>query len=185
METLNIHLTFYWYDLDRAVQITILKNKLKRFNYITRHPTVPFLPPYMFRRYALLKNDVNPTSPCGIQILPISYFIRYNTKNVQFSVRLQAAHLLTYESFEVSNNNIQYWVQYRNAHALKSNYNYEFSFPNVGLMCLKDATSLIQINTGTKQSIKFQPHKDKKSYVFKYKNLGIGYHEYSVSQIGD
>lgn len=155
---------------------TVVKN-------IIMHPTVKCGNSGILGISNVLSCDANVSSEYGIKVMPFSGYIRYFTKDWQFSVRAQKEHLAFYVANDAVNDMAQYWVQYRNVHHAKILS--AAKFPDVGFISKTSQNALTKLSLPTGTDVKeFMPTKVSKSFVAAYKHFGVMYQEYEISEFG-
>lgn len=180
LSTLDSDLSSYFYKLDRTIKSSPA-TKWQAVKDIIRHPSITVAVMGATGRVNNLSMASNITSQYGIQVMPMQRFIRYFTKDHQFSMRGQEPWLGFYESDHTNDSNAMYWTQYRNVHTAKSKT--QTQFPDMGFICSKNETQLIRIPSTTTTTEVFKPA-DATSYVLAYKRYGILYQRYKITQFG-
>lgn len=149
---------------------------------VISHPTVKCGNVGLLSGAKTLSCDVNESSKYGIEVMPFCGYIRYFTKDRQFSVRAQNAHLAYYVADEKVSDMAQYWVQYRNIH--DANSAATVKFPDIGFINKAAQSALTQLKLATGSSVtEFMP-KSAKSFVAAFKHLGVMYQEYAIAEFG-
>lgn len=146
------------------------------------HPTVKCGNVGLLSGAKTLSCDANESSKYGIEVMPFSGYIRYFTKERQFSVRAQKKHLAYYVADKTMNDMAQYWVQYRNLHDEKSAATVKF--PDVGFINKSAQSALTKMTLATDTAVTEYMPKSAKSFVAAYKHLGVMYQEYEITEFG-
>lgn len=146
------------------------------------HPTVKCGNVGLLSGAKTLSCDANESSKYGIEVMPFSGYIRYFTKDRQFSVRAQKKHLAYYVVDKTVSDMAQYWVQYRNVHDGKSAATVKF--PDVGFINKSSQSALTKMTLATGTGVTEYTPKSAKSFVAAYKHLGVMYQEYEIEDFG-
>lgn len=127
--------------------------------------------------------DANATSDYGVRVMPFSGYIRYFTKDRQFSMRAQKKDVPYYIATADVKNMAQYWVQYRNLH--DANSSTATKFPAIGFINRTSQSGAFEPTLRTDESIKpFKPKSADKQCVASYKHYGVLYQEYEIEEFG-
>lgn len=179
LETLDSYITNYYYKLDSEITPTLI-DTWKQVLPILRHKTIDVAALGVTGRMNTLEIPIEPTSPYGIKVIPFQRYLRYFTKDYQFSVRGQVPWLCYYESDPTNYSQAMYWVQYRTVHTKNSSKS--LKFPDAGFICDSSITDLIEIKT-TANRLGFKPT-DAESFVLAYGRYGILWQKYIISKFG-
>nr|ABF93339.1 occlusion derived virus envelope protein 66 [Oryctes rhinoceros nudivirus]QHG11251.1 odv-e66 protein [Oryctes rhinoceros nudivirus]UBR58194.1 ODV-E66 protein [Oryctes rhinoceros nudivirus]WDA64468.1 ODV-E66 protein [Oryctes rhinoceros nudivirus]WDA64964.1 ODV-E66 protein [Oryctes rhinoceros nudivirus] len=178
IHNLNTKFTQYLYALDTKIS-TPVKAVWRHIQNIILHPTVSTAFIGLMGRNNSLTIDTNESSPYGIKVCPFNGYIRYFTKEYQFSMRGQIKPYYWTEIDSVHNTQAFYWVQYRNVHT--KNTSPTLTFPDAGFIYLSDKTpnplssggGIIGLSTSVSSA-----------FVFAYGRYGILWHKYNISFFG-
>lgn len=183
LESLCDDKTLYYYGFDtKLVQTPVPEwNTVKS---ILLHPTIKYGNVGLLGRIRTLTYDTYDKSKYGIEVMPLSGYIRYFTKDRQFSVRAQIKHLACYEADKTVDDMAQYWVQYRNIHSADSTNT--IKFPDIGFINKAAQTKRVALPI-TKPNVDVQTYKPAhaKSFVAAYKHFGVMYQEYKIEEFGN
>lgn len=184
LESLCDDKTLYYYGFDTKLEQTPVPewNAVKS---IILHPTVKYGNVGLLGRSRELQYDTYDKSKYGIEVMPFSGYIRYFTKDRQFSVRAQKKHLAFYEADKTVNDMAQYWVQYRNIHSAASTD--VVKFPDIGFINKAVQTQRLALplpSTSASVNIQIYTPKKAQSFVAAYKHFGVMYQEYEITQFG-
>lgn len=149
---------------------------------VIMHPTVEWGNVGLLGRAKTLSCDANESSKYGIEVMPFSGYIRYFTRDRQFSVRAQKQHLAYYVADKTVSDMAQYWVQYRNVHGDKSAPTVKF--PDIGFINKASQSALTQTTPAAGKDATTVMPKSAKSFVAAYKHLGVMYQEYEIAEFG-
>lgn len=180
LATLETDVTNYYYKLDTYITRTpasIWQNARKTLF----HPTIGVSAMGVFGRNENLSIGTDAKSPLGIKVLPFARYIRYFTKDCQFSARTLVQWYGFFEADRYTNTQSQYWTQYRNVHTADSPT--ALAFPDAGFICRSSVKSLIQIPSTTSTTTVFTP-KLAESFVLMYERYGVAWQTYKIEQFG-
>lgn len=180
LASLDSDTTNYFYELDTKIHTkpSVVWRNIKNIIY---HPTISVSNMGIYGRLANLQLSHNTSSPFGIKVMPLQKYIRYFTKDYQFSMRGQVPWISYYEADEQNYSQAMYWTQYRNVHTKNSVP--ELQFPDAGFICNDNVTKLIDIPSTTTTTEAFKTP-NAESFVLAYSQYGILWQKYSIDKFG-
>nr|DBA13059.1 TPA: ODV-E66 protein [Oryctes rhinoceros nudivirus] len=178
IHNLNTKFTQYLYALDTKIS-TPVGAVWRHIRNIIFHPTISTAFIGLMGRTNSLTIDTNESSPYGIKVCPFSGYIRYFTKEYQFSMRGQITPYYWTEIDSAHNTQAFYWVQYRNVHT--KNTSPTLTFPDAGFIYLSDKTPS---PLSSDDDISGFSALVSSAFVFAYGRYGILWHKYNISFFG-
>lgn len=179
LETLASNLTNYFYALDSKI-LGSPATVWTPIRSIIQHPTVAVAPLGLRGR----RNDLTSNTAAaeyGIKVIPFQRYIRYYTKDHQFSTRGQTPELAYFEADKTNFTQAMYWTQYRTVHVSQSETN--LRFPDAGFICDKSVTELIPVPSTTTTTTAFMPT-TAESFVLSNSKYGVLWQKYSIEALG-